>query len=148
MDPVIAYLKDNQLPEDKTEAQKIRLKAARFWLSPNGRLYRKSFTGPYLQCVHPSKVDDFLYEIHEGVSGNHIGGQSLAYRAISQGYWWSYMQKDAQVYARKCEKCQKLSHSLHQPAQDLTLYPARGHSLSGVWTSSVRYTKLQETKGG
>ncbi|KAJ8636587.1 hypothetical protein MRB53_010854 [Persea americana] len=38
------------------EAQKIRLKAARFWLSPDGRLYRKSFTGPYLQCVHPSKV--------------------------------------------------------------------------------------------
>ncbi|XXG90553.1 hypothetical protein AAC387_Pa12g2289 [Persea americana] len=73
MDPVIAYLKDDLLLEDKTEAQKIRLKAARFWLSPDGRLYRKSFTGPYLQCVHPSKVDDFLYEIHEGICGSHIG---------------------------------------------------------------------------
>ena len=30
MDPVIAYLKDDQLPEDRTEAQKIRLKATRF----------------------------------------------------------------------------------------------------------------------
>ena len=48
MDPVIAYLKDDLLPEDRLEAQKIRLKAAQFWLSPNGRLYRKSFTGPYL----------------------------------------------------------------------------------------------------
>ena len=87
MDPIIAYLKDDQLPEDKTEAHKIRLKATRFWLSPDGRLYRKSFTGPYLQCVHPSKVEDFLYEIHEGICGSHIGGRSLAYRAISQGYW-------------------------------------------------------------
>ena len=30
------------------------------------------------------------------------------------------MQKDPQLYARKCEKCQKFSHSLHQPAQDLS----------------------------
>ncbi|XXG82190.1 hypothetical protein AAC387_Pa10g0189 [Persea americana] len=79
MDPVIAYLKNNQLSEDKTEAHKIRLKATWFWLSPDGRLYRKSFIGPYLQCVHPSKVEDFLYEIHEGTCGSHIGGRSLAY---------------------------------------------------------------------
>ncbi|KAJ8632913.1 hypothetical protein MRB53_026249 [Persea americana] len=120
MDPIIAYLKDDQLPEDRTEARKVRLKATRFWLSPDSKLYRKSFTGLYLQCIHPSKVDDFLYEIHEGICGSHIGGRSLAYRAISQGYWWPYMQKDAQLYARKCEKCQKFSHSLHQPAQDLS----------------------------
>ncbi|XXG78142.1 hypothetical protein AAC387_Pa08g2147 [Persea americana] len=120
MDPIITYLKDDQLPEDRTEARKIRLKATRFLLSPDSKLYRKSFTGPYLQCVHPSKVDDFLYEIHERICGSHIGGRSLAYRAISQGYWWPYMQKDAQLYARKCEKCQKFSHSLHQPAQDLS----------------------------
>ena len=47
MDPVITYLKDNLLPEDRTEAKKIRLKAAWFWLSPDGRLYRKSFIVPY-----------------------------------------------------------------------------------------------------
>ncbi|KAJ8624792.1 hypothetical protein MRB53_033322 [Persea americana] len=55
MDPIIAYLKDNQLPEDRMETQKIRLKATRFWLSPDDRLYRKSFTGPHLQCVHQAK---------------------------------------------------------------------------------------------
>ena len=86
MDPMVAYLKDDQLPENKTEAHKTRLKVTRFWLSPDGRLYMKSFTRPYLQCVHPSKVEDFLNEIHEGICGSHIGGRSLAYRAISQGY--------------------------------------------------------------
>ena len=120
MDPIIAYIRDDQLPEDKNEAHKIRLKAARFWLSSNGRLYRKSYTGPYLQCIHASKVKDFLNEIHEGICGSHIGGRSLAYRVISQGYWWPYMHKDAQLYVRKCEKCQKFSHSLHQPEQDLS----------------------------
>ncbi|XXG73545.1 hypothetical protein AAC387_Pa07g2448 [Persea americana] len=31
------------------------------------------------------------------------------------------MQKDTQLYARRCEKCQKFSHSLHQPAQEPSL---------------------------
>ena len=48
MDPITAYLRDDLLPKDKTEAHKKRMKAARFWLSLDGRLYRKSFTGPYL----------------------------------------------------------------------------------------------------
>ena len=48
MDPIIAYLRDDQLPADKNEAHKIRLKASQFWLSQDGRLYRKSYTGPYL----------------------------------------------------------------------------------------------------
>ncbi|XXG82607.1 hypothetical protein AAC387_Pa10g0518 [Persea americana] len=93
------------------ETKTIRLKAARFWLSPDGRLYWKSFTGPYLQCVHPSKVNDFLHKIHEGICGSHIGGRSLAYRAINQGYWWPYMQKDTHIYARKCESARS-SHTL------------------------------------
>ncbi|GFY90940.1 hypothetical protein Acr_07g0011360 [Actinidia rufa] len=42
-------------------------------------------------------VEDVLYEIHEGICGLHSGGRSLAHRTLSQGYWWPYMQKDAQV---------------------------------------------------
>ena len=42
MDPITAYLRDDQLPEDKIEGHKIRLKAAWFWLSPDGRLYRST----------------------------------------------------------------------------------------------------------
>ncbi|XXG73130.1 hypothetical protein AAC387_Pa07g2098 [Persea americana] len=48
MDPIIAYLRYDRQPEDKNEAHKIRLKAARFWLSSDDKLYRKSYTGPYL----------------------------------------------------------------------------------------------------
>ncbi|XXG88270.1 hypothetical protein AAC387_Pa12g0503 [Persea americana] len=89
MDPIIAYLKDDQLPEDKTEAHKIRLKATRFWVSPDGRLYRNSYIGPYLQCVYPTKA---------------TGGPTCRRTPSS----------------RRCEKCQKFPHSLHQLAQDLS----------------------------
>ncbi|XP_028112767.1 uncharacterized protein LOC114310867 [Camellia sinensis] len=86
MDPIIAFLKDRVLPQEKKAANKIRARSERFWLSPSGALHKKSFTGPYLKCVHPAKVEVFLYEIHEGICGSHTGDRSLAYRAISQVY--------------------------------------------------------------
>ncbi|GFS30010.1 hypothetical protein Acr_00g0009670 [Actinidia rufa] len=48
MDPIVNYLQTDQLPDDKKEAHKIRIKAARFWISPTGDLYKRSYQGPYL----------------------------------------------------------------------------------------------------
>ena len=39
MDPIMSYLKDNTFPEDKKAFHKLKLKAARFWISPDGNLY-------------------------------------------------------------------------------------------------------------
>jgi ribonuclease HI len=91
MDPLIAYLQNNQLPEDQKEADIIKRKAPGYWLSKEGSFYKRSFSGPYLLCVHPDLVNNLLYEIHEGICGSHTGGRSLAHRAMSQGYWWPYM---------------------------------------------------------
>ena len=109
MDPILSYLRGDKLPEDKKEAKMIKRKAPRYWVSKEGLLYRRSFTGSYLLCVRPEKVKDLLFEIHEGICGSHTGGRSLAHRAISQGYWWPYMQADALRYVRECDKCQRFA---------------------------------------
>ncbi|XP_028057519.1 uncharacterized protein LOC114261438 [Camellia sinensis] len=96
MDLIFAFLKFGTLPEDKREANKVRHKSARFWISPSGKLYRRSYLGPYLLCVHPNLVKNVLYEIHDGICGCHVGGRSLAHRALTHGYWWPRMQQDAQ----------------------------------------------------
>uniref|UniRef100_A0A2N9FJP4 RNase H type-1 domain-containing protein n=1 Tax=Fagus sylvatica TaxID=28930 RepID=A0A2N9FJP4_FAGSY len=72
MDPYVIYFKEGVLPEQKKEAEIIRRKAARFWLSKDSKLYKRSFSGPYLLCVHPDIVEDLLYEIHEGIFRWHI----------------------------------------------------------------------------
>ena len=87
MDPIIQFLSKDVLPKDKSEAEKIRRKAPRFWLSEDQKLYKRSFLGPYLLCIHPEASDLLLEELHEGICGSHIWGRSLAHRAITQGYW-------------------------------------------------------------
>ena len=86
MDPLVLFLKHDTLPDDKNEADKIRRKASRFWLSEDSKLYRRSFSEPYLLCVHPDATELILEELHEGICESHTGGMSLSHRAIMQGY--------------------------------------------------------------
>ena len=91
MDPIVAFLKNDILPEGKSEAEKIQRNATRFWLSEDHKLYRRSYSGLYLLCVHLEALELLLEELHEGICGSHIGGRSLSHRALTQGYWWSGM---------------------------------------------------------
>ena len=115
MDPIMQFLKEDILPKEKIEANKIRKKATNYWLSEDSKLYRRSFSGPYLLCVHPDQTELLLEEMHEGICGSYTGGRSLAHRAISQGYWWPNMQREALEYVKKCDQCQRYSPSIHQP---------------------------------
>ena len=103
MDSISLFLEKDVLPEEKFEADKVRRKAPRFWLSEDRKLYKRSFSGPYLLCVHLEASESLLEELHEGVCGSHTGGRSLSHRALTQGYWWPNMQKEAQEYVKKCD---------------------------------------------
>ena len=115
MDSIIQFLKEDTLPEERTEADKVRRKAIRFWLFENQKLYKRSFSGPYLLCIHPKMTESLLEELHEEICRSHYGGRSLAHRAITQGYWWSNMQREAQENVKKCDQCQRFAPSIHQP---------------------------------
>ncbi|KAL5560512.1 hypothetical protein UlMin_036723 [Ulmus minor] len=52
MTPIVRYLTSDELPEDNNEAQRLRDKAARFTIH-DGKLLKRSFSGPYLRCITP-----------------------------------------------------------------------------------------------
>ena len=86
MDSIVLYLREDILPEDKLEAEKIRRKAPCFWLFKDQKLYKRSFSRPYLLRVHPEVTKLLFKELHEGICGSHTGGRSLSQKAITQGY--------------------------------------------------------------
>ncbi|XP_050268406.1 uncharacterized protein LOC126712911 [Quercus robur] len=86
MDPIVSFLKDDVLPEEKSKAKKVRRKAPRFWLSRDHKLYKRSYSGPYLLYVHLEASEMLLEELHEGICGSHIGRRSLVHRALTQRY--------------------------------------------------------------
>ncbi|KAH7840212.1 hypothetical protein Vadar_014205 [Vaccinium darrowii] len=78
MDPLVAYLRDERLPEDKKAAHRLRCQAASYFLSATGQLCRRTYIGPDLRVIHEEEVPQVLHELHAGSSGCHSGGRSLA----------------------------------------------------------------------
>ena len=78
-------------------------------------MYKRSFSGPYLLCIHLEASELLLEELHERICGSHTGGRSLAHRAIIQGYWWPNIRKEALKYTKKCDQYQRFAPNTHQP---------------------------------
>ena len=116
MDPIVKFLKDDILPKEKSKAEKIQRNATEFWLSEDHKLYKHSYSRPYLLCIHPEASKLLLEELHEGICGSHTGGRSLSHRAFTQGYWWSGMQKKALEYVKKCDQCQRFAPNIQPMA--------------------------------
>ena len=76
IDPIVLFLREDILPTGKSEANKVRRKAPKFWLSADQKLYKHSFSGPYLLCIHPEASELLLEELHKGICGSHTGGRS------------------------------------------------------------------------
>ena len=83
MDPIVLFLKDDILAKEKGEVDKVQRKAPRFWLSEDQKLYKHSFSQPYLLCIHPEAVVPLLEKLHEEICGSHIRGKSLSHRALT-----------------------------------------------------------------
>ncbi|GKC85903.1 reverse transcriptase domain-containing protein [Tanacetum coccineum] len=109
MTPIIEYLKEGTLPNDRKEASKLRIKAIQYELL-EGILYRRSFLKPWLRCAGPLQADYVIHEIHEGSCNMYAGPWSVVAKAMRLGYYWPTMHRDAREMIRTCKNCQ-----IHHP---------------------------------
>ncbi|KAI5328567.1 hypothetical protein L3X38_027964 [Prunus dulcis] len=92
MSGIYVYLTNGTLPEDKTQARKLRYRSARYTVI-NDVLYKRGYTTPYLKCLTAEQGDYVLREIHNG---------------------------DANTLVKKCDKCQRFGNIPHISAEPLT----------------------------
>nr|KYP53533.1 Uncharacterized protein K02A2.6 [Cajanus cajan] len=119
MGPYIAYLTRGELPEDKREPSLIERESAKFVVIFE-RLYPRGFSTPLLRFLTTSQAQRVMDEVHGGMCGSHIGGQSLVYKVTKAGYFWPTLRNDCVNWVRK----HAIQH--HSPAERL-------HSLISPW---------------
>nr|GEW35174.1 reverse transcriptase domain-containing protein [Tanacetum cinerariifolium] len=95
MTPIMEYLKDETLLDDRNEASKIHIKARQYELL-EGVLYKRSFLKSWLRTTV-------------------CGGQ-----AMRLGYYWTTMHRDARDMIRKCNDFQLHRLVPRNPQQPLT----------------------------
>ncbi|KAL0292280.1 UNVERIFIED_CONTAM: Ribonuclease HI [Sesamum radiatum] len=117
--PITKWIEEGRLPDDRWEAARLKTRATRF-LVQAGTLYKKSYTHPLLRCLSTEEGARVLQEIHSGYCGAHAGTWTFTNKALRAAYFWPTMKQDAKHLVSKCERCQKRSPLIHQPAELLT----------------------------
>ncbi|XP_058757131.1 uncharacterized protein LOC131630360 [Vicia villosa] len=129
MTPVYNFLTKDELPTDAKEASAIKRRVCSYTIVEN-KLYRRGFSIPLLKCVDTLQALEILQELHEGISGQHLGGRSLARKSLRAGYYWPTMQQDAKEHVQKCDKYQRHTDMHLAPSNELK-------SLSSPWPFST-----------
>ncbi|XP_071681660.1 uncharacterized protein [Lolium perenne] len=120
--PFLAYLIDQQLPEDPVEARRIVRRSKAFTMV-NGELYKRSISGIFQRCIAIDDGKALLREIHEGTCGHHAGSRALVAKAFRAGFYWPTATSDARDLVMKCDPCQRFAPRPHAPATDLMMIP-------------------------
>ncbi|XP_065050377.1 uncharacterized protein LOC135680425 [Musa acuminata AAA Group] len=116
---LLRFKRDGTLPLDEVAARHLHHTHAWYTVECD-HLYKRSFTYPLLRCLEPDEAQMVLTETHEGVCGEHIGGQTLAHKILRQGYYWATMCQDAKAYVRRCSSCQQHARAPRQLAVPLS----------------------------
>ncbi|XP_071695127.1 uncharacterized protein [Rutidosis leptorrhynchoides] len=106
MDPIVNYLRNGTLPEDKKEAHLVRERAPMYVLE-NNMLYRKSYLGPLMRCVGPAEAATIVEEVHSGSCALHSGYKTIAGKIMRMGYFWPTLYCDVAQIVKRCKSCQR-----------------------------------------
>ncbi|PKA65247.1 hypothetical protein AXF42_Ash005579 [Apostasia shenzhenica] len=87
MDKILDYLKNRTQPDNRQEAQKLKLVCAKYTLV-DGELYRRSYAKPLTKCLRPEEALKVMEAVHRGECGTHARGRSLVMRILRQGFFW------------------------------------------------------------
>jgi hypothetical protein len=123
----IDFIWDQRLPAGmdarSTEAAYVMCRSKGFVLV-NSKLYRRgACSGVLMKCVTKEDGYDILWEIHEGVCGNHAASITLVGKAFRAGFWWPTTVSDAEDLVRRCQNCQFFGKQSHVPAHCLITIP-------------------------
>ena len=82
-------------------------------------LYKKGKDGILRRCIFQSEVQTILDGCHKDSCGGHFAGDSTARKALTSGYWWPTLFKDAHRYTRQCDPCQRMGRPTATSAMPL-----------------------------
>jgi hypothetical protein len=116
--PIMDFMVNGQVPADKAKARRIQRRSKAYTII-NNEVYKRSTTGVLQRCVKSSEGQEMLQEIHQGEYGHHASSRALVSKAFQHGFYWPTALQEAEDLVRKCNRCQRYAHQIHQPASAL-----------------------------
>ena len=83
---------------DAQKKQALRLKSSQYQLI-DGVLFWQNYDKVLLRCLEKDDVKHILTELHDGPTGGHFNGNTIAHKVLRAGYYWPTLFKDAHAHA-------------------------------------------------
>jgi transposase InsO family protein len=150
--PMIEYLQFNKLPDNSSEASKIKINSSSYiledgmlkhiWIPTN----TNRNTDVRKQIVVPNILrQQIMSEYHDSYSGGHFS-TNKTFDKIRDRYWWLTLYKDVDQYTKSCEVCQRRNVPRREQQTALMTTPISDGPFSR-WGVDV-VGPLPETKNG
>ena len=142
--PFLAYLEQDQLPEDDKLARRLMLESQDYVVN-NGLLYHLYYPRGQghrterlvRQLVVPFPLrNDILLSFHDSLLGSHFATERT-YQAIRLRYFWIGMYSDIAEYVKTCIACQKAKRVIHPQRPELTPLPIAPNGLFSRWHTDI-----------
>jgi hypothetical protein len=124
----INFIWDQRLPAgmDARDVEAARvMRRSKGFILVDSKLYRHGArSGVLMKCVTKKDGYDILWEIHEGVCGNHAASSTLVGKAYSADFWWPTAVSNVEDLVQRCQNCQFFGKQSHVPAHSLITIPS------------------------
>jgi hypothetical protein len=92
--PIIRYIKNEKVSDDKNAAERIARQSARYTLIGE-TLYRRGASGVFMKCIPSATGKQLLDEVHAGQCGIHAASRTLVGKVFRSGFYWPTAKSDA-----------------------------------------------------
>ena len=103
------FIMDYSFPQQWSKDRKRRLALrSRDFTIIAGQLYKKGIDQVCRRCVSEHEKIGVLKEAHQGITGGHQAAEITKRKILQAGLWWPTMSKDAHLFVKNCDLCQRL----------------------------------------
>ena len=74
------------------------------------------------RCVHESEFQSILTFCHSYACGGHFGAKRTTLKVLECGFYWPTLFKDAYLFCKTCDRCQRTSNLGQFPSSYGFLY--------------------------
>ncbi|GKB59032.1 reverse transcriptase domain-containing protein [Tanacetum coccineum] len=90
------------------------------YLMDDPYLFKSCPDGIIRRCVFGRELHEILEHCHKGPTGGHYGADITARKIFESGFYWPTIFKDAAIYVRGCDACQRAGNIFSQNQMPLT----------------------------
>ncbi|KAK8508033.1 hypothetical protein V6N11_073541 [Hibiscus sabdariffa] len=129
---MVNYLVTGKVPTHLPRSAINRIKKdSRFYVWDDPYLWKHCSDQVIRRCIADDEVNSILNFCHSYSCGGHFGPKRTAHKILECGFFWPNIFRDAYMYCKSCEKCQRAGNLSRR--NEMPMNPIHVCEIFDVW---------------